>query len=92
MFEKMKFILGQMWSFLAPFIRQMMTQAGVILAQTALSAVATVELSMMGEDGASKRAAAFDKIKSELITQGVSIATSTINAALEAAVVKISEK
>lgn len=89
MFEKLKFIMSQVWEFLAPFIRQMMTDAGPILIQTALQAVAAVELSMQSEGGAAKRAAAFDMIKDELTRAGISLATATINAAIEAAVVKL---
>ena len=89
MFEKMRFIMSQLWDFLAPFIRQMMTEAGPILARAALDAVASVATSMQSADGSAKRAAAFDQIKDSLARQGIALATSTINMAIEAAVVKI---
>jgi hypothetical protein len=92
MFEKMKFIMGQMWEFLAPFIRQMMTTAGPILADAAIRAVTSVEVSMQSAGGSEKRAAAFDAIKDDLAQKGLSLAASTINAAIEAAVVKLASK
>ena len=91
MFEKMKFILSQAWDFLAPFIRQMMTAAGPILMNAALTAVTQTTASMQTADGAAKRAAAFDMIKDDLEQQGLALATSTINAAIEAAVLKLKD-
>ena len=89
MFAKMKFIMSQAWDFLAPFIWVMMTQAGQLLAKTALEAVSAVNVSMQSADGPAKRAQAFETIKDELLHNCVSLATSTINAAIEAAVIKL---
>lgn len=89
MFEKMRFIMSQVWDFLAPLIRAMMTEAGPVLARAAMDAVASVATSMQSADGPDKRAAAFDQIKDSLARQGIALATSTINAAIEAAVLRI---
>lgn len=89
--EKIKFILSGLWEFLRPFICRLMSQGGMILAQTAMSAVSAVALSMQESDGESKRIQAFEIIKHELAKQGIDMATSVINAALEAAVVKMKE-
>ena len=87
--EKIKFIMSGLWTFLRPFIFQLMTQGGQLLAQVAMEAVTEVEQSMRSADGAQKRAQAFDSIQSELKRSGVKIAASVVNAAIEAAVVAI---
>jgi hypothetical protein len=92
MFEKMKFVMGRMWNFLAPFIRQMMTAAGPMLADAALKAVTEIEVSWQSSDGEEKRAMAFEKIKDDLAQQGFSLATSTIHAAIEAAVIHLKQR
>ncbi|MEW6505535.1 MAG: phage holin, LLH family [Chloroflexota bacterium] len=86
MSEKIKFILSKAWDFLAPFIRVLLTQAGMILAEAAMEAVKQVETTMGDSDGAAKRAAAFAMIQSSLKTKGVQLAASVINMAIEAAV------
>ena len=87
--EKIKFIMSGLWTFLRPFIFQLMTQGGQLLAQVAMEAVTEVEQSMQSADGAQKRSQAFDNIQSELKHSGVKIAASVVNAAIEAAVVAI---
>jgi len=46
---------------------------------------------MKGASGADKRAAAFEIVKAKLASQGVEMAASVINSAIEAAVLKIRE-
>lgn len=90
--EKIKFLLSNLWEFLRPFICQLMSQAGLILAQAAMTAVTAVATSMAEADGAAKRQEAFGMIEDELKRAGVEMAASTINAAIEAAVVKLKER
>lgn len=87
--EKIKFILSRAWDFLAPFIRLLLTQAGVLLMETAMEAVAAVQQTMADSDGAAKREAAFQMIKGDLTKKGVDLAASVINLAIEAAVTKL---
>jgi len=89
MTEKIKFIMSKLWWFLAPFIRQLMTGAGMLLADAAMMAVSSVQTSMSGADGAQKRQKAFDQIKTELSLNGIQLAANVINAAIETAVLKL---
>jgi len=89
MFEKMKFILSELWSFLQPLIRHLLSDAGTILAQAAMAAVTAVAAEMSGASNEEKRQAAFEKILDDLKTSGIQLGASVINAALEAAVVKM---
>lgn len=91
MWEKFKLMWSGVWEFLRPFVTQMMTEAGQILAATAMQAVKIVAETMPAADGSEKRAAAFEKIAADLASLGVNLAASTINAAIEAAVVKLKE-
>lgn len=87
--EKLRFILSSLWSFLAPFIRQLMSDSGILLAQAAMSAVSAVASTMNDASGEAKRNQAFNLILSDLTKLGIEMAASTINAAIEAAVVKL---
>jgi hypothetical protein len=89
MFEKLKFIVSEVWLFLLPFIRVMLTDAGRVLAVVAMNAVTTVASTMGDAAGEEKRAEAFNLITSDLTSKGIMIGTSFINAALEAAVIKL---
>jgi len=87
--DKLRFIMSEMWAFLWPFIKILLTQSGKLLAQLAMQAVATMASSEMS--GPEKREAAVALVKDGLKTQGVVLATSVINAAIEAAVLKLKE-
>jgi hypothetical protein len=89
--EKIRFILGRMWDFLAPFIRILMTQAGELLAQAAMEAVTAVQSSMADQSGEEKRKAAFEAIEKSLLQNGVKLGASVINMAIEAAVNRMKE-
>lgn len=90
MWEKMKILMSGVWEFLLPFFRQMMTQSGQILASAAMAAVtAAAQGDMTNEE---RRTAAFNSILADLQKQGISMGTSIINAALEAAVQKLKDK
>lgn len=71
--------------FLAPIIKLFMSRAGRILAKAAFAAVAAVQASMAEADGSEKREAAFNAIKKELMAEGIDLAASSINLAIEAA-------
>lgn len=94
MWEKIKIMSSDIWFFILPFLRQMMKQAGPILAAAALNAVKAVA-GNTGASGAEKRATALELIGQELQTQGIKIgvdvSTSLVNAALEMAVQKMKE-
>lgn len=87
MWEKMKILMSGIWEFLLPFFRQMATQSGQILATAAMAAVTAAAQGQMTD--AEKRDAAFNAILADLEKQGISMGTSIINAALEAAVQKL---
>lgn len=89
MFDRIKFFLSEAWSFLQPFVKQLMTNAGKTLAIIALNTVKEVANTMGDADGEAKRAAAFASIKGQLKEAGLSLGTSMINAAIEAAVIKM---
>jgi hypothetical protein len=88
--EKLKFIVSEVWAFLLPFIKILLTSGGKILMNAALEAVQACA-SMKDASGAQKRDAAFAIITAKLTGAGVEMATSVINAAIEAAVQKINE-
>ncbi len=87
--NKIKFFMSEAWAFIKPFVTQLLTDSGQILARSAMSAVAAIAADMSAADGKTKRDAAFDMILGDLKAHGIELATSTINAALEAAVVKL---
>ncbi len=88
--EWFKVIFGAIGTFLVPFIKQFLTAAGVALANAAMEAVTAVETS--GLSGDEKRKAAFKAIVEKLKAQGYSLATKTINSAIEAALAKLMAK
>ena len=87
--DKIKFLMSDLWGFLWPFILVMLTSGGQLLAASAMAAVAAMATSDLS--GPDKRDMALDMIKKDLRAGGITIATSVINAALEAAVVKLKE-
>jgi hypothetical protein len=86
---KIKFIMSGMWVFLQPFIKVLLTQGGTILMTACMDAVRSVATDMQGQPGAVKRDAALGLITQRLASEGVKMASSVINLALEAAVVKL---
>jgi hypothetical protein len=87
--EKMKLFFSDVWVFLGPFIEILLTGAGQILAQAAMDAVAQVAKDPSILNDRDKRDAAFGIIQQQIFAKGLTMATSTINAALEAAVVRL---
>ena len=90
--DKMKLFFSTVWDFIEPFVEILLTSAGQALAQSAMAAVTQVAKDPTLLTNDSKRNAALDMIRQDLINQGVAIGTSTINAALEAAVVHLKAK
>lgn len=93
MWDRLRIITSSIWQFVLPFLRQMMTKAGPVLATSALAAVKLVAENLNDKSGAEKRDLAFATIKSDLASKGVEIgvqvSTSMINAAIEMAVQKL---
>lgn len=89
MLEKIKFMMSNIFTFLWPFIKQFINEEGKILLSIAMEIV--TQLASSNLSGAEKRSAAFDKIKNELISRNISMSTSIINSAIEAAVQKMKE-
>jgi hypothetical protein len=90
MFERLKLITSSVWSFIAPFVRIFLSAVGPALAAAATKAVTAAAQYYAGDNGKTKRDAAYDMIVSDLRRQGVEIGkqvtTSMVNAAIEAAV------
>ena len=88
--DKIKFMLSGIWVFLLPFVKILMSQAGQILAESAMKAVQTMANRDLDND--QKRATAYKMIVLDLKNAGLGMATSVINAALEAAVIRMKAK
>jgi hypothetical protein len=88
--EWLKIIFGVIGAFLVPFIRQFLAAGGVLLANAAMAAVVAVEQSALTGD--EKRAVAFRAIVAELKAKGITLAASTVNSAIEAALAKLKAK
>jgi len=86
MWEGMKIMMSNIWNFVLPFLRQLMTKAGPILTAAAMEAVKVA----VGKNGAAKREDAYKRIVSDLEVQGIRVGTevgsSLIYAAIEVAV------
>jgi len=89
--QKTKIVFSNIWNFLGPFVKIFLSEAGQILAASAIKAVTAVATNMQSADGDEKRKAALNIIKADLIGQGIYLGTSMINAAIEAAVQKLKE-
>lgn len=89
MLTYIKAVTSGIWSFILPFLKILLTQAGQVLAQTAMDVVRQVAANYSNEPGAAKRVIAINMITDSLTKQGIQIGASAINAALEAAVQKL---
>jgi hypothetical protein len=90
MWEKLKILSSSVWTFLLPFVRQMISKSGTILAAAALEAVKAVASNLTGATNNEKRDLAFNSIVRNLESQGikvgVDVGTSLVYAAIETAV------
>jgi len=89
---KLKFAFSKVWDFLQPFLKNFLSEAGALLAETALEVIATLQDEMTGSTGEEKRQEAFKRITASLQSKGITLAASVINSAIEVAVQKIKEK
>lgn len=89
--EKFKFIMSEMWDFLRPIIKFLMSESGKILAASAITAVKIVAENLSGATNTEKRDAAFRMITADLQTKGIQLGSSAINMAIEAAVIKLKD-
>jgi hypothetical protein len=87
--EKMKLFFSKVWDFLYPFVKVFLSQAGSVLASAAIAAVKIVAETHKDADGDTKRKAAFNLIKDDLAAKGITLASSFIFSAIEAAVQKL---
>lgn len=94
--DRIKVIFTWVWAFIKPFVKQLMSKVGPILAQAALAAVKATAANMAGASNDQKRDAAYALIVSELKTQGINVGVdvgvSMVNAALEMAVQQLKAK
>lgn len=77
------------WLFCRPFFSHAASSAGILLAETTREVVLNIETSLGDEHGDVKRAQALELIRERLLAEGVELATTTINAAIEAAVAEL---
>ena len=85
--EWFKVFFGALGKFLIPFIKRFITETGIALADAAVEVVTMLASSeMSGED---KRKEAFKLIFERLKAKGITVSSSLINAAIEAAVAKL---
>jgi len=84
--ERIKFMLSGVWAFLLPFIQLLMTDTGRLLATSALKAVEIMANRELTSEA--KRLAAVQLVKVDLANAGLELATSVINATVEAAYLK----
>lgn len=82
---------GAVGEFLKPILIMFLSKAGSSLAAIALTVVADIAADKTNITNDDKRKAAFDKIKEQLISQGISVGTSVINTAIEIALQKIKQ-
>jgi hypothetical protein len=88
--EWLKIFFGALGKFLVPFIKQFIASGGIILANAAMESVLLVENKELSST--EKRAEAFKLIMDKLKVKGYSLAASTVNGAIEAAVAKLKAK
>jgi len=89
MWTWIKAAMSAVADFLLPFVKIFLSSIGPVVAKAAMAAVTTTAESLKGATGAEKRDAAYKLIVGELKQQGVTVAESMINAAIEAAVQKL---
>lgn len=88
--EWFKVIFGAIGTFLVPFIKRFLTEAGLALAAAATEVVQVLaDTSMTGDE---KRKEAFKLIVERLKAKGITLSSSLIYAAIEAAVAKLKVK
>jgi hypothetical protein len=85
--SKMKVIFSEIATFCEPFLKQFETQVGPVVLAAAEQAV--VALAAQEMPGAQKQSQAFSQITTNLEQQGITVAASVVNSAIEAAVANL---
>jgi len=86
--EKFKLIGSKVFEFLLPLIQKFLQEGGLFALQMAFKYVPMIAETMGDKSGDEKRAEVVRLILEEAKAKGISISTSMINAAIEAAVAK----
>lgn len=88
--EWLKVIFGSIGTFLGPFLKRFLTAAGIALAEAATEVVTMLaDTTMTGDE---KRKEAFKLIVGRLKAKGITLSSSLIYSAIEAAVAKLKAK
>lgn len=84
MWDRIKLITGQIWAFIAPTVKMLLTAAGkaAIASATTAVRVAAVQETLSGKE---KFAFAFDMVQKDLQAQGLSLLTRHLNKVIELA-------
>ena len=85
--EKLKFIFSNIWDFLLPKLKLLLSKSGVVIIDIALMAVKTAAASDLSSE--QKRQLAVSYAKNQLSTKGIEIGTSMLNSLIEDAYQKI---
>lgn len=88
--DRVKFFFSSAEDFLLPFIKQFLTAIGPIVLAAAEQAV--IAYAAQNMPGAQKKEGAYNQIVTELQKQGITVAASVVNSAIEAAVASIRSK
>lgn len=91
MWERLKLITGQIWDFIAPTVKMLLTAAGKAAVRSALAAV-RVAASREELSGKEKFAFAFDLVQEDLRAQGLSLMTRHLNKIIELAYEKFASE
>ena len=91
MWEKIKLFGSKVFEFLLPLIKTFAKEGGLIALQLAFEVIPVIAMTHKGKSGDEKRAEAFKQIMDVAKTKGITLSTSMVNAAIEAAVAKIKE-
>jgi hypothetical protein len=89
--QKVKLFFSKVGDFLTPLVKLFASEAGKVVADAALKAVSATAQYAFDNDEA-KRKNAYDLILADLKYQGIKVSTSMVNAAIEAAVIKMKEQ
>jgi hypothetical protein len=84
---KLKEVFSEVATFCEPFLKQFATDIGPVVLSAAEQAVTALAAQEM--PGAQKQSAAFSQITTNLEQQGITVAASVINSAIEAAVANL---
>lgn len=86
--EKIKLVGSQIFEFFLPLIQKFLQEGGLFALQMAFKYVPQIAATMSDKSGEEKRKEVFRLIMEEATAKGLSLSTSMINAAIEAAVAK----